>query len=439
MVLCVSLSYQRDVAYARDVVVTTAEPPTFTQRAPFQVASAQARPSLGEHPGDLVDVTYLPDEDAYTGLVERRGMLTGYDAVLEQAVPLTGRAAGHTCGFAEAAGRRLDGLFGANLGRLINSVRRGVSWDEDDAYGYCARDSDRPGEPGHSHPVVVVPLVEQDGLFVVTKRPAGVAVYDGRTGKLEIREDPKGIPGPTYPLSMAARQRAATNATGDFRDWFFKRVGWETSEGADDTNSGNNAEFVLADAMSGQTLYVTPLTGRGSATAISAISTLEVGSARGGGYATLRVYRLRDPWVSPSAIVSRLKADYQDVPNWQNIKVMEISPLSGNRWVATLGNDQNLLYRAHGVGDLVGPDPDAPGHDDPARQSTCLLRADGTVIRCGTLADTGGRGVGTQFGSGEGTGTAPGDLTSLPDAELAELGKRVAAEAARRLTGREPG
>jgi len=104
---------------------------------------------------------------------------------------------------------------------------------------------------------------------------------------------------------------------------------------------------------------------------------------------------------------------------------MEVAPINGREWVATIGNDQNVLYRVHGTGDLSGDTP------------TCLHRADGTRIRCGTLADSGTTGVGTQYGPGApGARTVPGDLSTLSDAELAELQRRVAEETARRLTER---
>jgi len=73
------------------------------------------------------------------------------------------------------------------------------------------------------------------------------------------------------------------------------------------------------------------------------------------------------------AIGQRIRGDYQDIPNWQNLRVFEISPVSGDRCVATTGNDQNVFYRVEGTGDLRG------------EESTCLYRADGTRIRCGTV------------------------------------------------------
>jgi len=428
---CIANTYWREAEYAETIHVTTDPTPTFTQRAPFQVAAAQASSSLGDNPGDLVDTTYLAADDTYTSLVERRGWTAGYSTALVQHVPLTGRATGTTCDFSDAADSRIGGDFGGNLGRQINEAQRGVSWEDSDVYGYCADD---PAHPGTRIPMVVVPLTEQDGLFVVTERPAGIALYNGHTGQLTIRTDTTGIPGPVYPLSLAATQREASTTIGGFFDWLYLRAGWETSD--DDTNSSNNAEFNLADEHTKRPLYVTPLTGRGSATAISAISTVDAQSSTGGTYATVTIHKLAHPWVSPASITSQIVSDYRDLPNWQTLKVMELAPVSSDHWVATIGDDKLVSYRARGTGTLTKPDPSDPHAAEPDAQPTCMYRGDNSLIRCGTVADTGGNGIGIQYGKPAtqlGTPTAATDLSALNNDQLADLGRRVADENARRL------
>lgn len=292
-----------------------------------------------------------------------------------------------------------------------------MQFDSEDLYGYCA----------DGVPMVVLPLKEQDGWLVVTERPAGIAVYDGRTGAITLRPDATGVPGPAYPLTLARAQRESTHALSDLWDYVFGRVGWESTDEDGDVNAANNAEFVLPDPRDGGGNYVTQLTGRGSATSISAISVIRA-TATGDALAPLIVHRLDPTWVSTSAIAQRVQADYQDIPNWQNLKILEVAPTGGTGWVATIGNDQNILYRVAGDGPLQGT---------PA---TCLFRGDGTRIRCGTLADQGGRGIGTQFGPGQG-GAPPGtplpldaDLSALSNEQLIDLIDRAQQEAARRLT-----
>ncbi|RKR92827.1 hypothetical protein BDK92_7309 [Micromonospora pisi] len=405
--------YSQDRTYAQAITVTTDQVPTLAPRAPYQVGEAQARPNLGDTAGDIAGTTYLPSEDRYATLVNRRGFLSGYEVALSQQIPLQGRgAAEQKCTFDKGkATDRVSGWWGSNLGREISKEDRYLRFNGDDVYAYCNGD----------RPMVVVPLKRQVGKFVITERPAGVALYDGKTGALTITTDTANIPGPSYPLSLAAQQREATAGMGGFFDWLFKRSGWETPD--DDVNSGNDSEFTLS--ADGQPVYVTPLTGRGSATAISVVSTVP---ARHNGLrlAPITIHKTNPVWVSPKAIVDRIKADYQDIPNWQAITVYEVIPTGGNQWVATLGTGQNVLYRATGTGDLKGDKP------------TCLQRADGSVYRCGTLAGVNGNGVGTQYGAD--TSGAPasapvpsGELRGLTDVQLAELQRRVGAEAACRL------
>jgi hypothetical protein len=403
-------SYQQARAYSHAGLHRAANAvSTFGQRAPYEVAQAQARPDLGALPGDASEPTYLPAEGKFGTLVTRRGAFTGYQALLEQKIPLAGHGSATTCMFSSAASARLDGWFSHNLGRELAGHRRWVKFSDSDVYGYC----------DHGTPKVVVPLKRQVGWLIVTERSAGYAVYDGKTGGFTFSDDGTRVQGPSYPLSLAAEQREATAGAGSYGDWWFGRVGWETSAEV----GSNDGEFVLPDGRSGA--FVTPLTARGHATAVSALSTVDA-QATGRGLNPITVHELTPSWTSPSAIEQRIRADYQDLPNWQQQKVMEIAPLSGNRWVATIGNGQNILYRVQGTGDLSGT--------LQGGASTCLYYSTGELVRCGTLALTNGNGVGTQYG-GSGTGAPPADLSKLSNQQLTDLQRRIDAEIARRLNG----
>lgn len=406
-------SYQQAHAYSQAGLRTERnQVPTFGQRAPYEVAQAQARPDLGALPGDASQPTFLPAENKFSTLVTRRGAFTGYQALLEQKIPLAGHGSATTCSFTTAAGARLDGWFSHNLARELADHRRWVKFSDSDVYGYC----------DHGVPKVVVPLKRQVGWLIVTERSAGYAVYDGRTGHFTFSRDGAKVQGPSYPLSLAAEQRAATAGAGSYGDWWFGRIGWETSQEV----GSNDGEFVLPDGGSGA--FVTPLTARGHATAVSALSTVDA-QASGRGLNPITVHELTPSWTSPSAIEQRIRADYQDLPNWQQQKVMEIAPLSGGRWVATIGNGQNILYRVQGTGDLDGSLTNGA--------STCLYYSTGELVRCGTLALTDGNGVGTQYGNGTGNGTGapPADLSKLSNQQLEQLQQQVDAEIARRLNG----
>lgn len=247
-------SYLQDRAYMATAQVVTEPVPALAARVPYVAGKAQAAPHLGDVTGEISDITYLPDSDRFATLVERRGWLAGYEVGLVQDVPLGGESRSQErCPFdVSEADARISGWFTHNLGRKISAEKRWVRFEADDAYVTCSQGT----------PVVVVPLKRQTGILVVTERPAGVALYDGRTGKLTVTTDTSAVPGPSYPISLAARQREGTAAVGGFSDWWFERSGWDASE--DGANEGNESEFTMRYAAeAGRSAYVTPLTPQG--------------------------------------------------------------------------------------------------------------------------------------------------------------------------------
>ncbi len=294
-----------------------------------------------------------------------------------------------------------------------------MNWSVDDAYGIC----DKEGTPW-----VVVPLKKQVGWAVVTERPAGVALYNGSTGSLEVHDDaPEWVNGVTYPMSLAEKQRESGTAQGTWMQWWRNLIGWKTAEG--DANASNGSEYVLGNDED-STAYTTLLSNQGNSTGIAAVSTVDAHRSVNGELTPYVVYTFPAPWVSVDAITSRIKADYQDIPNWQTLHVQEIAPLDAQRWVATIGNDQNTLYRVVGSGTLE-PMPGAAGD-----AATCLYQGtDAKPRRCGTLALAEGNGIGTQYGPAD-TGQNPAavvpsteaPLRELSDGELADLLRRIAAE-----------
>lgn len=415
-------AYLQAHTYASSTTVVQDKVPTFSQRAPFTVAQAQAKPDLGASQGTLEQTKYQPATNQFTSLVVRNSGagFVGYESVLDQTIPLTGHGTGRTCDFATSADLRISGssvlgFFNHDLGRAIAEQRRWVSFDNGDVYGYCAGNT----------PMVVVPLKAQQGLFVVTEVPAGVALYNGQTGEITFPTDLSAIPGASYPLSLAAKQRAATQGLGSYGDWWSGTSGWATDD--DPLNASNNTELTLAAGSS--SMYVTPLTPRGQSNSISALSTIST-AARAGSVAPMTVHTLSVPWQSPTAIEQRVKADYQDIPNWQNLQLDELVPTDGAHFVVTIGTAQNILYRATGQGALPATS---------TQPVTCLDQVQGekmVPLRCGTAANTGGNGLGTQYGPNPTTGTSVsplGDLSKLTPQQLAALQQQIIQEINRRL------
>ncbi|MET9469809.1 hypothetical protein ABZY44_34465 [Streptomyces sp. NPDC006544] len=413
-------AYLQDRAYMHDVRVVTEAVPELSARAPYVVGKAQAAPHLGDVTGEISDITYLPDSDRFATLVERRGWLSGYEVGLVQDVPLGGNSrTQERCSFdVEKADARIGGWFGHNLGRKISAARRWVRFDAGDAYVTCS----------DGVPVVAVPLKRQTGTLVVTERPAGLALYDGRTGRITITDDTTSVPGPSYPLSLAARQREGTAAVGSFADWWYERSGWDASE--DGANEGNESEFTLQYRdKSGRSAYVTPLTPQGEASSVVAVSTVPT-RHRGGGLAPMTIHRLSPTWSSPKALVALIKAEYRDVCCYNDDRVFELVPTGGSTWTATVGSEQNIRYRVEGRGQVDG------------REATCLKAADGGLIRCAYAApgspeeqELQRREREKQKPKEDGTAApgAVGDLTGYTPEQLAELQRRLSEEVVRRL------
>ncbi|MBW5482254.1 hypothetical protein [Streptomyces bambusae] len=411
-------AYLQDRAYMATARVVSEPVPPLTPRAPYVVGKAQAAPNLGDVTGEIADITYLPDADRFATLVERRGLLAGYEVGLVQDIPLGGGSRGQErCAFdVSVADARIGGWFSHNLGRKISAVKRWVRFEADDAYVTCSG----------STPVVVVPLKRQTGLLVVTERPAGVALYDGRTGKLTVTTDTSAVPGPSYPISLAARQREGTAAVGGFSDWWFERSGWDASE--DGANEGNESEFTLRHQHGGgASAYVTPLTPQGEASSVVAVSAIPT-RHRGGGLAPMTVHRLDPTWSSPKALVALIKAEYRDVCCYNDDEVFEVVPTGGSTWTATIGSEQNIRYRVEGRGQVAG------------REATCLKAADGALIRCayaapGSPEEQELRRREQQKQQEQSAKGPPGggDLTQYTNEQLAALQGRLSEEMIRRL------
>ncbi|RJL23291.1 hypothetical protein D5H75_33565 [Bailinhaonella thermotolerans] len=395
--------YLQDRDYLSSVTVTTAPAPQFGERAPYTVARAQVRANLGDATGNVADTSYDPVSDRYTTLLERRGAFTGYESVATLKVPVIGAANGSSrCAFSRTADARVGGWLGHNLGRKIAQERRWVSFDDKDVYAYC--------DSGNV-PKVVVPLKKLQGFFVVTERPAGVAIYDGKTGEITF-SDGAGLPGPAYPMSLAASQRESTHAMSGYWDWLWQRGGWETDDSR--VNAENNTEFGLASG--GKGLYSTSLTPRGSATAITAISVIPAHGS-GGKLAPLTVHRLAKPWKSPDAIAQNIRSSYGDLQQWatRGFEVFEVTPTSGETFLATIGHGQVTKYVVRGSGSLAGAEPH------------CLYEA-AAKRGCGRVESATEPAPTTP-----GDGKIPADIRNLKDEELLELQRRLQQEIANRL------
>ncbi len=350
--------------------------PGYQDRAPFVVAEQLSNRDLDEVIGDRVGVHAVQSADQpnqYTTLVVRRGWFQGYEAVQTIRPPLVGAGSesSSACKFQPEHGLRLGGAVPSNnLARAIAFQRPFALFDEDDAYGFCDGDE----------PVVVVPLKRLGGIWpVVVEKPAGAAVYRG--GELTILDSDEideSIIGPTYPRSIAAQQREASLASGTFMDWLFKRAGYDTagdtsdseeeSEAPDEPNRSNAVDFSLVDT-DGAGEFVTALTPVGASESVVAAGhvSFRQTSRELNPY---RISRYEPALPALSTSENRLRSDLSDLPGWASgMRVMEITPSSDGTYVASIGQNQVVTYRARigvdGAVQLLQRDAQAPAAEAP--------------------------------------------------------------------------
>lgn len=412
-------------AYMATVTTTDDPIPTYQVRAPYEMAQALAPQKITVTGGEmrLVEVeaertsgseddeapkrklpsetTYLPAEDLYTTPVYGRSFLGNTAEIVSQKIDERGVAQTNNCRFTADNQLSLHGYLHHNLKRAIVQKDFGIWIDANDAYGYC----------DGATPKIVVPITKASGFYPVIAVPAGVAVYDGSTGEVTIVRDVAdgSIPGPVYPNSLAERQREATKASGSIFDWLFNRAGYETTANdANDPNRGNAGEFTLSGDAG--TDFVTQVVNRGQSTGISAVMTTDADHLSDGQLNTLSIHRLNPPRDSNSNIASRSRGEFEEL-NWATpgFGIFEVIPTSDGKWSATVGLVQTITNRIE-----IGSDG-----------QLCLFTATGQKLRCsGEALDPGKTPT-------EPT-PVPGDLSSLSDAELAQLGREVADEWTRR-------
>lgn len=400
--------------------VTTENAPTnYADRAPWVVADNYAQRDQGDVIGDRLGVHYVPTAaDAtsgagdgagtgtsrYTVLVKERGVLGsgGYEAVQSLTMPTTGvipAGASSACSTPDGMNDRLGSVWPwHSLGWAIHSKGLFLHWDNDDAYGYCTKDGT---------PTIVVPLYRYSGFWMVTKVPAGAALYtpDGVTILDAAELEAKGIEGPTYPRSLAALQREALNAGGSITDWWGSKYGYDLTNAADkeDTNQENSSEFTLITANSHELQYVTPLTPRGTSESLTAVSAIPARQRTSGQREPLTVNTSAQlpatSTLGTSIKESSVEGDNAWTTRWAaGMRIYEILPAQDGHWVASIGQGQAVSYRAD-----ISPDGSV------------------TVVNADTGQSSEGEADGTGTGTGSVTVKGAKPLSEMSDAELLKL------------------
>lgn len=400
--------WQTHLSYAATVEETSDPVPDFDDRAPHQVAARQATSSLSGINGTPARTAYLPADDLYTTLVEKPGLMNpGYTALVSQDIALTGQAKGSTCRFSDRANDRIGGVFGYSLAREIAAVDSRLIVSPGDAYGYCDGDI----------PMVAVPVTKLHGLIVPVHKPAGVALYNGKTGVTELLEgeDTAKLPGGAVGLRYSERVNDSMK-TWDGTWWtvLMKQSGLtDQPKDEDDPNALNATNFALRTGH--YTAFASPLTSVASSVTVDAVLVMDSSVAEAGEAPVATMHRLATPRSSNAATADRVKAEFSDLAWASGIFIQEIVPAADGEWAASIGLNQNITHRV-----LIKDDG-----------SSCLQDAYGNVVRCSGDPKAQAPEAGRE--ASQGPVAVPDDISKLSDAELEQLLQTVTAEVFNRL------
>lgn len=320
---------------------------SYENRIPLEVAKSVSARSLGDSTGDMIDsIKSNPDQGTYTTAIIRRGIFQGYESVVQMKLPEYGTFNFDRdikiCDFSENATRRFDG-GGFNNSITYKMLDQVPGWNpsarinDDDVYMFCDGDT----------PMIYAPIIKTKISFPgAYDYQAGVVSYNGKTGEFKYYSEMKDTDFPVYSIDLAAQQRESLNASNGYINWFMGRSGYEgTNKDEEDVNSANSTEFALENTK-GETLYVTPLTPRGSSSSVVGLSEVGANSFTKGVLNQIVVHNYKTPKQAPSTIAETIVASVLSGYKANGLTVFEVVPNKDGHWTATIGKNQSILYRA---------------------------------------------------------------------------------------------
>jgi hypothetical protein len=278
----------------------------------------------------LKNVTYIVDEKGarWTGI--------GDGAWIN--VPLKGVTAIYADGHPEIC--NMSGVTTAISGwlghSLINQIRKQMQWAyivSSDIYGDCV----------NNHGKVYIPLQELRGKWGVPY-PVGLAVLD-EFGHITIYTEniPEGIPGPTYPESVAKNQENGLNTHSTYSDFFWGNYGFQETGGEGNPNSENSGQYNLTGIRSGTNYFVTPLTKKGSSQSIDGITVISVKLTRPGVLNPAVYIEYPQSRTGVTVLADTTKKRFPDW-SWVTLGIQELVPGPGTSYVGYVGQPTVLNY-----------------------------------------------------------------------------------------------
>lgn len=402
---------------------------SFNERVPYDVAKAVSDRSLGDTSGNSTgSVKSIPETGEYTTSVIRRGMFQGYESVQTMKLPQFGAANTNTavkfCKYSEDATLRPGGMWITNnlAMHVYMKTSPSTKLDNNDVVSVCVPDGkDASGKEIYT-PMMYAPLTKLEGFISPHRVPAGVAVYNGRTGELKIEKNIENSSVAVYPVSVAKDQRESLAAEKGFADYLFKRAGFDdTSKDLDDPNAGNNTEFAMKSPDSEDTVFVTPLTPRGSSSSIVGLSTIDSNTVNAGDLNPLTIHRYEEGTTrdANSTIAATIISTTLEGYKANGLTVFEVVPALDGTWTASIGKKQSILYRANIASDghtvtLI----DAAGNETVGNLGENPTEGSESTENAGTDSTLTGKPIDQM---------TPEELKNLADQITSELAERAAA------------
>lgn len=400
--------YYRGVQIGKSTVITKKAQPEYLWRTPWTIAALSVTSRAGNIVGDfnIQDTTYLPGTSQYSTPVKARGFNPGFQTVVIQD---NSNSTASSCVFTSQTPVS-GGAFAKSLSRAISFIDKGLQYNSVDIWTYCDKKVAK----------MVVPVIRMSGQPESHPVPGGVVIYDGNDATLLKTVKAGTLPGPVYPMSLAAAQRTSLASTLGLVNKIFSRAGYETTDalGEGTEYPANVTEFLLAKKAGGWD-YVTPLTPRGKSFTITAVSAISADHVTAGVLNTLTVHKLAVSREGNKALSDRVRAAFPQLGWAAGLELIEIIPTSSNTWDATLSNGRAVANR-------IAVD---------AQGSLCLQDVNGKTINCVSINGTAQTPTDSTGASViDDTTLNPTSLTSLTNKQLAQLAVKLAAEQLRRAT-----
>ncbi|HKX72610.1 MAG TPA: hypothetical protein VJM32_01210 [Candidatus Saccharimonadales bacterium] len=284
---------------------------------------------------NTVSYLYRKGEDGKT-VIRVSGVRDGKNnKPLHSVVEWDGRGNPTSCDFAGQyeVDKAFEGKWSKNLRDLIADQFPEFLYDDNDIWGWC----------DGVQPKVEIPGVTQAAFHQrTTLRPAGTLEITGDNGKIKLvlKGTVKAgeLPGPTYPLTLVAKQREMSSWAAGER--LHNRGGFGFEPTTASSQLGNASEFLLVNKDDNRVYWVSPLISRGSdSQQFVAYSITPADEVTAGRLNTQRIFVLndRDPRIATILrMENRIKTYLSTDPGFYPAggQVVEFLPLDGENWQA---------------------------------------------------------------------------------------------------------